>query len=388
MQVHRFARHAVAACLTLAVLGSPPAHAATQQEVAEAIGAGAAWIRTQQNPATGQLTGFGGDYALSALAAADVHPADVHGDGASAQDFHAGAWTAQMTPSSTAILFGSAAGIDAQRLSASTNLVALLATAYNPSGDLEGAFGGGATNLTAFSALALARMGAPAPVLAKSNAYLRAQRHSDGGWSFGRVATDAQRAAASSVDMTGAALAALCETGAGDNDPDVRAGLSLLEGRQDPATGGFGNVDSTGWAVSGLNACGVDAQGGRFTTVAGATPADYLLSQQDPGGGFLFDGAPNLYSTQNAVRALAGEAFSPSRRGALPPTTRASARCRSLRTGPRRRTRWRSTTAPAMCASAASRRPRERRWRRSSPRPSRPRRPRAASRRARRAAGS
>jgi hypothetical protein len=170
----------------------------------------------------------------------------------------------------------------------------------------------------AFSALALARVGAPAAVLARVNAYLRIQQHTDGGWNFGRVANDAQRAAASSVDMTGAVLAALCETEATATDPDVRAGLSFLEGRQDPATGAFGNVDSTGWAVSGINACGVDPQGGRFTTAAAMTPSDYLLSQQDQSGAFTFAGLPNLYSTQNAVRALAGESFSadPPRRAA------------------------------------------------------------------------
>jgi hypothetical protein len=64
-----------------------------------------------------------------------------------------------------------AAGIDAQRVSASANLVALLATAYNRTGDLEGSFAGGATNLAAFSTLALARVGAPGAVLAKANAY-------------------------------------------------------------------------------------------------------------------------------------------------------------------------------------------------------------------------
>ena len=147
-------------------------------------------------------------------------------------------------------------------------------------------------------------------MLGKLNAYLRGQQHTDGGWNFGRVATDAQRAGASSVDMTGAVLAALCETGAAATDADVRGGVSFLEGRQDPATGGFGNVDSTGWAVSGIHACGIDPQGGRLTTSASKTPVDYLLSQQDPSGAFTFGGAPNLYSTQNAVRALAGEGFS------------------------------------------------------------------------------
>ena len=334
--------------MAIAALAPAAAPAATQQEVAAGVGAGAAWLRTQQNPTTGQITGFGGDYALSALAAAGVHAADVHGPGAldpSAQDYYADLWSAQTTPNSTAILFGAAAGIDVQRLSASTNLVALLATAYNRTGDLEGSFASGATNLAAFSALALARVGAPSAVLGKANAYLRGQQHTDGGWNFGRVATDAQRAGASSVDMTGAVLAALCETGAAATDPDVRGGISFLEGRQDPATGGFGNVDSTGWAVSGIHACGIDPQGGRLTTSASKTPVDFLLSQQDPSGAFLFGGAPNLYSTQNAVRALAGESFSadpPRRAAAADPRFRADAGRRrrdrdAARAGARRR---------------------------------------------------
>jgi hypothetical protein len=325
MQVLSPARRLVAACATVALLAPAAAQAAPQQEVADSVAAGAAWLRTQQNPATGELTGFGGDYALSALSAAGVHPADVRGQGPSAQDHYAGVWAAQTTPTATGILFGHAAGIDVQRLSASTNLVALLAAVYHRSGELEGSFANGATNTTAFSALALARVGAPAPVLGRIDAYLRAQQHTDGGWNFGRVTTDAQRAAASGVDITGAVLAALCETGATANDPDVRAGLSFLEGRLDPATGGFGNVDSTAWAISGLNGCGIDPQGGRFTTSASRTAFDHLLSQQDPSGAFLFAGAPNLYSTQNAVRALAGESFSadpPRRASATDPRLR------------------------------------------------------------------
>ena len=198
MQFHQAVRRVAACAATLsvaiAVVAPLPARSATQLQVANGVDAGADWLRTQQNASTGQITGFGGDYALSALAAAGAHAADVHAPGTldpSAQDYYAGVWSGQTTPNSTAILFGYAAGIDVQRLSASTNLVALLASAYNRAGDLEGSFGGGATNLAAFSELALARVGAPSAVLAKVNAYLRGQQHTDGGWNFGRVATDA-----------------------------------------------------------------------------------------------------------------------------------------------------------------------------------------------------
>ena len=79
MKVPRVARRTVAACVADRGARAAAAQAATQQEVNAGVAAGAAWLRTQQNPATGQITGFGGDYALSALAAAGVHAADVHG---------------------------------------------------------------------------------------------------------------------------------------------------------------------------------------------------------------------------------------------------------------------------------------------------------------------
>ena len=296
----------------LAALAAPPASAATDDEVEASVAAGVSWLRSQQAP-TGAFSGFGGDYALSALSAAGVHPADVGSP--SAQDFAATQFAGLTAPSSTAVLFGHAAGIDTQRLSATTNLVAMLAGAYNPTGELRGSFGNGAGNIAGFTMLALARVGGPPSVLAAAHGYLRDQQHDDGGWSFGRVATDAQRAAASSVDATGYSLAALCETGAAQDDPAVRRGVALLRGRQDPATGGFGNVDSTAWAISGLNACGLDAGSARFATASGHTPQDALLALQlAPGaagaGAWTFGGAANLYATQNAVRALAGEAFS------------------------------------------------------------------------------
>lgn len=324
-------RRTTAACLMFAALAAPPAaSAATGDELEASVAAGVAWLRTQQAP-SGAFNGFGGDYVLSSLSAAGVHPADVGTP--SAQDFAAAQFAGLTTPSSTAVLFGHAAGIDTQRLSATTNLVAALAGAYNAGGELRGSFGNGAGNIAGFTMLALARVGGPPAVLAAAHDYLRDQQHDDGGWNFGRVATDAQRAGASSVDATGYSLAALCETGSRTDDSAVRRGVALLRGRQDPATGGFGNVDSTAWAVSGLNACGLDAGGPRFSTPAGLTPHDALLAAQLPAGAadagaWPFAGAANLYSTQNAVRALAGEAFSaepPRRAAAADPRLRAPA---------------------------------------------------------------
>ena len=152
MQISQRARRLVVACFLVMALAPASAVAATQQQVNDAVAAGAAWLRTKQNTSTGQITGFGGDYALSALSAPGIHPADVKGGlppDPSAQDYYAGHFAALNTPSSTAVLFGYAAGIDVQRLSESKNLVASLAGAYNPAGDLAGSFGNGASNIVA-----------------------------------------------------------------------------------------------------------------------------------------------------------------------------------------------------------------------------------------------
>jgi len=188
MQSSHRARRTVAACLaalvaTPAVLAAAPAAVAATDEQREAsVAAGVGYLRGQQ-AADGRFSGFGGDYALAALAAAGVHPADVRTStiDPSAQDFYAGSFAALTTPSSTAVLFGSAAGLDVQRLAPQTNLVAALAGAYNRSGDLEGSFGNGATNTATFTVLALARTGGATGVLARAQTYLRAPQHLDGG---------------------------------------------------------------------------------------------------------------------------------------------------------------------------------------------------------------
>ena len=72
-------------------------------------------------------------------------------------------------------------------------------------------------------------------------------------------------------------------SGAGQNDPDVQEGVDYLESvdpdrwRRGCSEGGFlsfgsSNANSTGWAVSGLNACGIDPQSADFTTSRTASP--------------------------------------------------------------------------------------------------------------------
>jgi hypothetical protein len=231
------------------------------------------------------------------------------------------------------VLWTGAAGGAPSRLSAEQNLVAQIAGVYNgrpdtpdPAGSAptEGTFGApGLFNGTVFGALALARTEVPAAVLDKTVLAVRGNQHDDGGWTFQRVTSDASRARPSDIDMTGAGLAALCDAGVPSSDPDVQRAIAFLQSKVAPASGGFThmfgtNADSAAWAVQGLNACGVDPQGPGWAP-AGKGPDDFLLSLQRTSGphagSFKYtadepdEGPANLYSTQAAVRALAGAGF-------------------------------------------------------------------------------
>jgi hypothetical protein len=122
------------------------------------------------------------------------------------------------------------------------------------------------------------------------------------------------------AEFTGATLAGLCGAGVPTSDPAIKSALSFLKAEQaaEPVGSGafeseFGvNTDTTAWVVEGLNACGIDPQGGEFTTSRGKTPIDFLISQQLSEGAFQYEageGEPNFYSSQDAVRALAGAGF-------------------------------------------------------------------------------
>jgi len=87
-----------------------------------------------------------------------------------------------------------------------------------------------------------------------------------------------------------------------------------------------------------LTACGIDPQSAEWTSPAGNDPVDYLLSLQitTPGGeagafGYSEPSGANLYSTQDAVRALAGAVFTATPpRFRTPPTVAAGTPVRHL----------------------------------------------------------
>ncbi len=331
-------RRTVALCasfLAFAVLPSAATATSTQSEIDTAVEKATEYLRAQQEAATGAIPGFGGDWATPALTAAGIDAADVRGPdpgNPSLQDFLLGEYTLptwdEDPPAGTvaeyarSTLISHAAGLDPARLSATSNQPAQLAGRWNPA---TGSFGEASSYNTAFAILAMKVAGAPQWALAPSVSFLRQNQHDDGGWTFTAALTEAAQGEPSEEDMTGAAVAALCEAGVPAYDPAVASALGYLRGRLIDATGGIEylwgfpagspNADTNAWVLSGLNACGIDPQSAAWTTSAGKTPVDYLLSLQVPSGaeagafGYEDTSAGNLYSTQDALRAIAGGVF-------------------------------------------------------------------------------
>jgi len=317
-------RALAAAASTIAALAAFSGSASAYVNPAEAAHAaqrGAGWFETNQLE-SGDL---GSDWAMTALAASGINAADVHTSLAdpSAQDFYLGKWQASGpggagTDAERGILAGVAGGIQTSRLSTSTdatksNLVARIAELFDGTQIGEE----GSLNDDIFGVLALHQAGAPQPLLRRIVDFLRSRQLPDGGWSW-----NTSPGAPADTDMTGSVVAAFCAAGVGVEDPDLAAALALLHSLQDTATGGFiappesfgigVNVDTTAWVLSGLIQCGVDPQGPEWTTTAGKTPLDYLLSMQRPDGHFDWtdEFGGGAFETYSAVRPLGGAAFS------------------------------------------------------------------------------
>ena len=326
-------RRAVAFCASLLVLAALPATAAATSSPAEidaAVELGAGYFRSQQNPATGAIEGFGNEQAVTALVAAGVDAADLRAGagGPSLQDFLLGeygsaAWgddppQGLVTEYEQAILTAHAAGLDPARLSAISNQPAQLAGLWNPA---AGSFGEPTSNSTIFGLLAMEETPLPRWALAPALSFLRRNQHDDGGWTYLASPSPGAKAEPSEEDMTGAAIAALCEAGVPTYDPAISDALEYLDGRLADASGGIEylwgppNADATGWVVSGLNACGIDPQSPAWTTSTDKTPIDFLLSLQVQSGtgtgGFGYEdtGSANFYGSQDALRAISGAAF-------------------------------------------------------------------------------
>jgi hypothetical protein len=308
---------------------------ASPEQISSSLNEGVTYLKGLQSSETGAISGFGGDWALTSLAAAKVAAADVNKGGKESSD--ARSWYekevgvvtwpgagAVATDFERAALISYAAGIDPARVSKRQNLIAKVASYYQPESP---GYYGSTFNATVFGLLALAdtrtTTGAqrvPQIVLDQAVEAVKANQHTDGGWTWEKAAGNkAALEKASEPDMTGAAMAALCTSGvAGTNESIVNA-KNYLAAKFNKTSGAiesaFGaNTDTSAWAVQGLKACGIDPQGAEFTGTAPAkkTPLNFLISQQVSGGGFRYltsGSTAEPYASQDAVRALGSGGF-------------------------------------------------------------------------------
>ncbi|MEW1695352.1 MULTISPECIES: hypothetical protein [unclassified Streptomyces] len=329
---------AVPAALGALALTAPLALAtSTPAQIATSRTNGVAYLKSLQ-AADGSYAGSGlsNEWAFSAFAASGTAVVDVAPGGDTTKNartvyrnlLSTAAWpsaTPVVTDYERGTLNAYAAGIDPARVSASRNLVADV-YAYWQTAE-PGYFGPSANfNGTVFAALALGgaktQAGTARVPQALSDALvakLRANQHNDGGWTYQKVEGNPTGInSASDIDMTGAAMAALCASGVPGTDTDVVQAKNFLKGKLVSASGAFNslygvNTSSNGWGVAGLNACGINPQSAEFTTVSTKTPVDFLIANQfSPAGGFKYkpaDTAPSAYASIDALRAVAGGGF-------------------------------------------------------------------------------
>jgi hypothetical protein len=326
----RLAPLALAACLLAAAPAASATSTSKQIKTAKASAIG--YLTSLQQPSGA----FETDWVLGALAAAGEAPADVKtSPGATdARTYYRelignpATWPPSAEPPVTeferATLNAYAAGIDPARVSAGQNLIARIAARYQAAAP---GYYGSASNFggAVFGLLALAEtrtrsghLRVPQALLDSSIAVLRANQHHDGGWGFEKAEGNAKKLEeAAEPDETGAAMAALCSAGVPKSDSAIVKATAYLEADLVASSGAFNapfgvNTDSNAWALQGLNACAIAAQGPGFTSAAGRTPIDFLISDQLPGGGLSYEPGEaegNEYSTQDGLRSLSGAGF-------------------------------------------------------------------------------
>jgi len=276
------------------------------------------WMNEQQN-ADGSWSGWAGPDpgttcdAILAFVSAGFDPATVKplGGGASAIDYISA--TASSFVTKTADSAGKlamaveAAGGDAHDFGGENIVQVLIDTWYSPT---LGAFGVPTNTFhQAFAILGLVAADEQALIPASAVQTLIGLQQPNGGWSYdlGYVRI--------TPDNTGLALQALAAADVPTTHTSVVSAVAYLRSQQD-AQGGWGNANSTAYAIQGLLAIGEDVkvdwlQGGR-------NPYDALAALQKIDGPFAFLGVDNGLATWQAVPALFGKTY-PLSPGALLP---------------------------------------------------------------------
>ena len=274
------------------------------------VGRALAWVSEQQQ-ADGSWSSFGGaegatcDAAL-AYAAAGHDPDKVIASGSttSAIGFLAGK-AATYAPSGAdqagkLAVTVVAAGKDPYAFGGISIIHVLTSTHYSPT---LGAFGV-PTNTwhQAFAILGLAAAGETIPSTATQT--LLNLQQSDGGWKY-----DLSPSAwnTTTPDSTGLAMEALIAAGVPASSTQIVSATAFLRAKQD-AQGGWGNANSTAYAMQGLLAAGEDLIAD--WSVGGHSPYDALAAYQKPDGPFVWTwGWPNDngLATWQAIPALLGQ---------------------------------------------------------------------------------
>lgn len=330
----------IAAALGLLLAPASASAVATAKQIEEAVSKGVTYLKGQQKEG-GEMPGFGGDWALTSLAAVGVAAADVNksgGEGKDARSWYEAlvgvpGWPGEgavSTDFERAALASYAAGIDPARVSKRQNLIAKIASYYQPESP---GYYGSTFNATVFGLLALANADTtgsvqrvPQVVLDEAVSAVEENQHTDGGWTWEKAAgNEAALKKVSEPDMTGAAMAALCSAGVSSSSEAIEDAKGYLESIFEGSSGAFkstfgNNTSSNAWAVDGLKACGIDPQGAEFQGPSPnkKTPINFLISQQVASGGFRYltsGSTADFYSSQDAIRALGSGNFT-----ATPPT--------------------------------------------------------------------
>ncbi|HEV7938761.1 MAG TPA: hypothetical protein VGP18_12170 [Solirubrobacteraceae bacterium] len=325
------------ACLCGLLLPASASATSSKAEIEASVGKGVTYLEGLQETSGG----FSSDWDINSLAAAHVAAANVKKVGA---ETDARTWYRKLVGNETATkwpkealvteyeraaLVAYAAGIDPARVSKTQNLIAGIASYYQP--ESPGYYGPpGNFNGTVFALLALADakttggvQRVPNVLFKKSIEAIEKNQHTDGGWAWEKAeGNEAKLKAAAEPDITGAAMAALCNAHVESSSSVVKKAEAYLKSLLTASNGAFSsefgaNTDSNAWAVQGLDACGIDPQGTEFTASGTKkTPIDFLISQQLTSGTtagafrYLTSGSTaNEYSSQDAVRALAGAGF-------------------------------------------------------------------------------
>src|SRR5262249_44504943 len=156
-------------------------------------------------------------------------------------------------------LLAYAAGIDPARVSKWQNLIAKVASSYQPESP---GYYGTTFNATAFALLVLGEVKTtagvrrvPAIVLEQAIAAVKANQHTDGGRTWEKAAGNEEALKkASEPDFTGAAMAALCGAGVANTDTAVVNAKKYLVSIFEKSSGAFKsefgvNTNSNAWAI-------------------------------------------------------------------------------------------------------------------------------------------